>query len=228
MRVALVGMLVAGCATVHATETFHVGDADASPRRIEVAASDAAQRLGFQPERAELKKALTDDLSVAREATFTSPAPGTLQVSSRTLLGLGASSAALAAGITQLLRGDAPSPALAPRSVPLTVALDLIFPFAGGMYVDAGDPYGRHWTHYLELGWDAAACATLAMTLRGDQPAPMMAVMLTVLIQVLVVNRILAIGTDLLQVERRNAAVESGFDLSQLPERVDLKPGSGL
>jgi hypothetical protein len=207
-------LLLGGC--VHTTEAYVVKEAP--PEQTVAAASDAAQRLGLDVQDATIHRALRDDLGVAQDVKLSSPRPGTLEITSDTPRGLGATGQAIAAGTTQLLEG-APPPAvhITPRSLPLGVALSLALPFAGALYADAGDPYGGHWTKWLLLGIDMLAAGNLVLATQMP-PGFSRNESLIITLGMVLLNRWIGIQSGAMQIQRRNAAVESGFDLSRLPE----------
>lgn len=227
LRLLLLLLLCSACYTLRTTERFEVKP-DAPPAEVIAAAEEAATRLGAEVHQGrgddfELHAVRGLDGKVHDWVKVTSPKPGLLEVTADGYAGLGNVSAALAAGTTQVLSGEpAIHSRLQPRSLPLTIALDLVFPFAGGLYVDAGDPYGRWWMMRLTmLGLDVAAAALLTVSALGvpsENPWMLPAMAITEL----VLARVMAIFFDVGAVQRRNAAASSGFDFAALPQPASV------
>lgn len=223
LRLLLPLLLCSACQTIHTTERFELKP-HVAPSDVIAAAEEAATRLGAEVHQGrgdhfELHTVRGLDGKLHDWVKVASPRPGLLEVTTDGYVGLGTVSAALAAGTLQVLSGEpAVTSRVEPRSLPMTMALDVLFPFAGGLYVDSGDPYGRPWMmRFMALGLDLAAGMLLAVTALGP-PGPNPWILPALAITELVLNRFMSISFDIHQLKRRNAAAASGFDLATLPQ----------
>lgn len=227
LRPALLCLLCSGCFTLRTTERFEVKP-DAAPDEVIAAASSAATKLGAEVHegrgaKLEVHGVYALDGRKHDWVTVESPDAGVLEITSEGLNGLGSLSAAIAAGTEQTL-----DPRLPPATPPTAsshgpgVALDLLLPFAGGLYAEASGPYARNgWARFSPLIIDIVGAGLIAegflfrdSGLTRFELSPMFFLGGAV---ALVLNRVLSTVFDWQLLNQQNAAMTSGFDLQALP-----------
>lgn len=232
-----VGVALGGCATV--VERYQLG----SPDRLPAASLEAATRLGWTTESLggggfRLVDRLHSGLLRKDWVSVTPGADGVLTLSGPVAErdwemheSLGAVGPLLAQATLQRLGTAAEGPPVEPRSVALTVGLDLLLPAVGAAYALPGSPYltsnwTSHWAWWVGAHGllDALAAVHLGLGVdyyqRGERGMGLGYV--GGAIAGLVLNRLVALLFQLPVVQMGNAASESGLwlDASRAPARL--------
>jgi hypothetical protein len=238
MRAFVVSLVLAtGCVTLRPVEVTH--DFHAPPAQVQAAAETAARRMGWSGPVSPADHLTLTDTPQPRQypLELLTTDEGTLHAQTRVPEGSTADQTALqpAAGLLiqatqQVLDPADVSPrahAVESRSLPLTLALDLLLPEVGGIYALRGDPdhqdgAPRSWKLNLLLTSLMDFCGVMDLALgmsvrKYDRPGA--TPLLAAGVLSLVANRLFSVIADGTAVTARNRLSASGFvfDLTDLP-----------